>query len=122
MKSFLFAFALLGLTASMQSQESVAAEKSLQHVLVFQWVDNVNQEVKAQIISLFEGLPHKIEGLESFEIQDIITSSGEFDSILTFQFTSEEALRIYDTHPDHERVKKMAPPLIARFAFYDFWK
>ncbi len=104
------------------SQNNESNKKLLQHVLLFQWSEGHNVNTKAEILKLFKGLPNKIAGLESFEILEVTASSGNFDSVLTFQFSSEEALITYEEHPDHLRVKKIAPPLISGFAQYDYWK
>lgn len=104
------------------SQNNDSNEKLLQHVLLFQWSEGHNVNTKAEVLKLFKGLPNKIAGLESFEILDVTTSSGNFDSVLTFQFSSEEALITYEAHPDHLRVKEIAPPLISGYAQYDYWK
>lgn len=120
-RSFLLVCVVLGLTVVMYSQQTTASEKTLQHVIVFQWTENTDQEVKAEIIKIFTELPGKIKGMESFEIHDIISSTGDFDNILRFKFKSENALKIYDEHPDHEKVKKMMPHLVSGYASYDYW-
>jgi len=104
------------------SQINEANEKLLHHVLLFQWSVDHNENTKAEVLSLFEGLPSKIRGLESFEVLDVTSSSGNFDSVLIFQFSSEEALEIYQEHPDHLRVKEIAPPLLSGFSKFDYWK
>lgn len=97
-------------------------EKQLYHVLLFQWAKNHDKKIKTEVIDLFRGLPGKIEGLESFVIHDVIRSSGGYDQVVVFQFASERALSAYDTHPDHEKIKELAPPLISEFAKYDYWR
>ena len=116
------AIALFIITTIGYSQNNDSKEKLLQHVLLFQWSEDYNVNTKAEVLKLFKGLPNKIIGLESFEILDVTTSSGNFDSVLTFQFSSEEALITYEEHPDHLRVKEIAPPLISGYAQYDYWK
>ena len=114
--------ALLLLATIGYSQNNESNEKVLHHVLLFQWSVDHDKNTKAEVLSLFEGLPSKIKGLKSFEILDVTSSSGNFDSVLIFQFSSEEALEIYQEHPDHLRVKEIAPPLLSGFSEYDYWK
>ena len=103
------------------AQNMDSNEKLLHHVLLFQWSEGHDINTKAEVVNLFEGLPGKIDGLESFEILDVIASSGNFESVLIFKFSSEEALQIYQEHPDHLRIKKIAPTLLSGFAEYDYW-
>ena len=114
--------ALFIITTIGYSQNNDSDEKLLQHVLLFQWSEGHNVNTKAEVLKLFKGLPNKIEGLESFEILDVTTSSGNFDCVSTFQFSSEEALIPYEAHLDHLRVQEIAPPLISGFAQYDYWE
>ena len=111
--------ALFIITTIGYSQNNDSKEKLLQHVLLFEWSEGYNINTKAEVLKLFKGLPNKIIG---FEILDVTTSSGNFESVLTFQFSSEEALITYEEHPDHLRVKEIAPPLISGYAQYDYWK
>lgn len=120
-KKLLF-FAFICITVIGYSQQKESNTKLLQHVLLFQWTDNINEETKSKVLNLFEGLPNKIDGLESYEILEVTTSSGNFDDVLIFQFASEEALKIYEEHPDHLVVKELAPTLISGFAAYDYWE
>ena len=113
--------ALLMLASIGSAQNMDTSEKLLHHVLLFQWSQGHDINTKAEVVNLFKGLPDKIEGLESFEILDIIASSGNFESVLIFKFSSEEALQVYQEHSDHLRIKKIAPPLLSGFAEYDYW-
>lgn len=120
-KKLLFVF-FVGMSFLCHSQEGSKNGKTLQHVLLFQWTEGVNAEAKTEVLSLFKGLPEKINGLNSFEILEVTNSSGNFDQILIFEFASEQALESYDQHPDHLKVKTLAPPLISGFASVDYWE
>ncbi len=121
-KLTLMLITLLFVIATGQAQKITPSSKTLQHVLLFQWNEGADEVSKKQVLDLFKGLPNKIEGLESFEVFDIKASSGQSDSILIFKFLSEKALKEYDEHPDHLKVKEIAPTLLSGFAFHDYWK
>ena len=104
------------------AHNNLPIDKHLQHVLLFKWADGHIVETKAKVLNLFKGLPEKIEGLVSFEIRDVISSSGDFDNILIFKFKSEDGLEEYEDHPDHLKVKELAPSLLSGFAAFDYWQ
>nr|WP_299337774.1 Dabb family protein [Allomuricauda sp.] len=107
--------------ASSISAQSKDGDEALNHVLLIQWAEDHDKKVKEEVINLFEGMPGKIGGLESFSMRKVTKSSGDFHNVLIFRFVSEEALKVYDTHPDHEKVKQLAPQIISGFAEYDYW-
>ena len=119
-KTLLF-IVFFAMSISSHSQNDINHSKTLQHVLLFQWAKDANPDAKSEVLSLFKGLSNKIEGMHSFEILEVTTSSGNYDQVLIFEFATEEALKRYDEHPDHLRVKTLAPPLISGFASYDYW-
>ncbi|MTI41722.1 Dabb family protein [Fulvivirga lutimaris] len=97
-------------------------EKKLYHVLLFQWAADADSEVINEVISLFEGLPAKIDGFEKIEILKLEASSDKFDTIIIQTYTSNEALETYKTHPDHIRITQIAPKQFSGFSKFDYWK
>jgi len=121
-KPYLFFFALLFVTGSAFSQNIKSTKELFQHVLLFKWADSLNQDTKTEVLNLFIELPDKIEGFESIDIIDISKSSDGFDNVLILQFTSEEVVKTYKEHPDHLRITEIAPPLLSKIIFFDYWE
>ena len=104
------------------SQNNETEGNSLQHVLLFKWVDKVDLEAKNEVLTLFKNLPNKIEGFESTNVYKVDNSSGKFDIIIIMKFATQEALDVYQEHPDHNRVKEIAPSLLSGFGEVDYWE
>jgi len=108
--------------SNLQAQDQEPTDMLFQHVLFFKWVDTIDETKKEEILNLFKGLPEKVEGFEKISINDIAESSGEYNLILSLEFTSEEAVKVYEKHPDHVKISKMGPELLSGFGFVDYWK
>ncbi|MCE7994907.1 MAG: Dabb family protein [Roseivirga sp.] len=121
-KRLILVLLFFSITTNIDAQRSEAKSKTLHHVLLIQWSQGHDEQVKSEVIQLFEGLPKKVEGLVSFSIKKVEKSSGDFHNALVFKFSSQEGLATYDKHPDHEKVKKLAPVIISNFAEYDYWE
>ena len=104
------------------SSISTAQEKStaLQHVLLFDWKEQVEPAQREGILDLFRGLVAKVEGFEDLIIEDVTASSGPYDMVLILEFLSEGALAAYEEHPDHIKISEDAPPLLDGFLAFDF--
>ncbi|MEO9511079.1 MAG: Dabb family protein [Flavobacteriaceae bacterium] len=120
MNKLVLVIIFLGFVTGLNAQENIK-RKILHHVLLIQWSQDHDKQIKNEVINLFTELPSKIDGLENFSIKKVEKSSGDFHSMLVFEFSSKEALAAYDEHPDHEKVKTLAPQIISGYAEYDYW-
>jgi len=118
---YLFVLALTVSNVNAQDQQE-PSDKLFQHVLFFKWNDTVEETKKEEILNLFKGLPNKVDGFESVTINDITASSGEYNLIINLQFTSEEAVKVYEKHSDHIKISKIGPEVLSGFGFVDYWK
>jgi hypothetical protein len=91
------------------------------HVLLFQWSEDHEPEIKSEIMALFQALPDKIDGLESIDIRDLIMTTDEFDTVVIQRYSSAEALEQYQIHPDHLRIVEIAPLAISKMSKFDYW-
>jgi hypothetical protein len=114
-KTFAFFFILLFSCYLLQAQNTESPKK-LYHVLLFQWSDNLDVNAKAEIISLFKGLPAKVDGFEEINIIDLTMSTDDFDTVIIQTFSSENALEYYKNHADHQRIIEIGPTLLNRIA------
>lgn len=81
-----------------------------------------DSKVKTEIIELFENLPDKIEGFESIDIENLVISTDNFDTVIVQKYTSEDALEHYQNHPDHLRIVELAPSAISKISKFDYWR
>ncbi len=93
----------------------------LHHVLLFQWVEDLDPVAKTEVIDLFKGLPSQVEGFEKIEIIDLAESMDGYDTVIIQVFSSEEALKSYEAHPDHQKIAQIGPSLLSGFSLYDYW-
>ena len=103
------------------SQEE-STSKILYHVLLIQWSEGHDSNIKAEIIELFKGLPSKVEGFDNIDILDLAISTEKFDTIIIQEYRSEEALQQYQKHPDHLRIAKIASKVLSSMSKFDYWK
>lgn len=115
--AFILMFSLLH---KAKAQEPGVEKSNLQHVLLFDWVDNVDQSKKEEVLNLFKGLTEKIDGFEHININEIIDSSGNFDIVIIMEFANSESLEAYEKHADHVKISKMAPSLLNGFFAFDY--
>ena len=103
------------------AQDAIREGMKLNHVLMFKWAQNADQEAMAEVLYLFKGLPKKVDGFESIAVRHADGSTGGFDSVLVLQFVSKKALKTYEKHPDHLRIAEIGPALLEKFAYVDYW-
>lgn len=118
----IISFLILVSFATMSYAQDMAPLKQYHHVLLIKWADSLDVLAKEKVMTLFKELPSKIEGFNSVNIKDIVTSSDGFDTIFILRFNSKEAQESYQQHPDHEKISSLAPPLIAKFGEFDYWE
>ncbi|HPG07035.1 MAG TPA: Dabb family protein [Saprospiraceae bacterium] len=102
--------------------QDASISKKYHHVLLFQWKDSLDLNVKKEVIQLFKNLPAKIDGFEEVSIVDLAESSEGFNTICIQVFNSIEAYQQYKSHPDHAKISEIGPPLLSGFSEFDYWK
>lgn len=120
-KFTLLLLVILGVNLSLKAQNS-GTEKSLYHVLLLNWSEEADSLSKAEVYTLFKGLPEKIDGFEHISFAPVIRSNQEFDEVVIMIFKNQAALDTYQTHPDHLRIKEIAIPLLNQLSKYDYWE
>ncbi len=96
--------ALLLITTTTMAQNNASGEKIFHRVMLINWAETLDNSVKAEVIKLFLGLPDKIDGFESFEIDDLSKSAEGFQQVMILRFTSGESVKTYENHADHHRI------------------
>ena len=77
----------------------------IKHVILWQLKDGYSDIEKETILknakTALEGLLGKIEGLEYIKLNIVPLPSSNCDMMLDSAFTSIDALKAYQVHPDH---------------------
>ena len=77
----------------------------VKHVILWQLKDEFSETEKSEILKNakvnLEGLLGKIEGLLEIKLQTERLASSNADMMLYSEFVSVDALKGYQTHPDH---------------------
>ncbi|NQU34694.1 MAG: Dabb family protein [Bacteroidetes bacterium] len=110
------------LLASTTIAQNAASEKVFHRVMLINWADSLDNSAKTEVINLFLGLPDKIDGFKSIEINDLSKSTEDFEQVMILRFTSDEGIKTYGNHADHLRIQEISPPLISGFSLFEYWK
>ncbi len=77
----------------------------VKHVILWQLKDEIQGDKKQQVLldakKALEGLNGKIDGLVDIKLNIVAMESSNADMMLDSTFTSEDALKGYQVHPDH---------------------
>lgn len=109
-----------------QSSAPPAEAQSRVHHLVVVWLKQPGDaQAQAKVIEAtrrLEGIPGVLSvsvGRTFPNYRAVVDDS--FDVALVIQLTDQEALKIYQTHPLHEQLKReVLKPLVDRFIVYNF--
>jgi hypothetical protein len=113
---------LLLITTTTMAQNNVPSEKVFHQIMLINWADTLDNSAKTEVINLFLGLPDKINGFESFEINDLSKSTERFEQVMILRFTSKESVKAYENHADHLRIQEISPPLLSGFSLFEYWE
>ena len=113
---------LLSINCDLLAQQTEPTQELFHRVMLINWADTLDHDIKAEVKDLFMGLPAKVDGFRTIEIQDVSKSDEGFEQVLILQFTSEDGLKAYENHEDHLRIQEISPPLVSGFSLYEFWR
>jgi hypothetical protein len=99
----------------------------IKHVVMWKLKDIAEGKTKAEnaevMKELLEDLPNKIEELTSAEVGINILEGDEgaiCDVVLTTECASEEDLKAYAVHPDHQKVVKFIKKVVSERRVVDY--
>lgn len=111
--------------ASTVEVQSVAQDKILRHVVMFEFNEKATPEIVAEIEQEFAALADKISEIHSFE-WGINNSPEGLNNGLTHcfvvSFLSEEDRAKYLPHPDHQKFVALIGPYVESVTVVDYWK
>ena len=92
----------------------------VKHIILWKLRDDISDSdiagIKSDIKKSLEGLKGKIPGLLEIDVVIDKLPSSNMDIMLDSLFESEEALKVYSTHPEHVAVanEKVRPYTMSR--------
>jgi len=93
----------------------------LQHYVFLKYRDGTTEGHVAAFCERMLALRGTIDGIQRLEVgRDELHDARSWDLVLIMEFTSTEALRAYQRHPDHLAVMAFNDPFVANVASVDF--
>jgi len=93
----------------------------LVHVVMFQFKEENKEANLAQVKTMLEALPAKIDELKSMEVGiDISRSARSFDLVLISMFEDQAGLNEYAVHPAHLEVVSVIKEVTTLSKVVDF--
>lgn len=93
------------------------------HVVAFRWNENISPEQIGVISETLKALSQHVTEVKKYRFGPDagVSAPTNFDFVVVAEFDSEDDWRIYDTHPEHNRVRKeVLGPFIAERAAVQF--
>ncbi len=76
----------------------------LKHVVTWKMKEEDKLQNMQKMKEMLEALPAMIDVIKSLAV-GVNENGGEYDIILITDFENGEALKAYDTHPEHQKVR-----------------
>ena len=93
----------------------------LQHYVFLKYREGTSDGHVVAFCQRMFALRGTIDGIHRLEIgRDELHDARSWDLVLIMEFTSTEALRAYQRHPDHLAVMAFNDPFVANVASVDF--
>ncbi len=86
------------------------------HVVAFRWNESISPEKIPDITKTLIALSQHVTEVKKYRCGPDagVSAPTNFDYVVVAEFDSEDDWRIYDTHPEHNRVRKeVLGPFIA---------
>lgn len=96
----------------------------VKHVIIWnlkeEFSDKEKKDVSAKIKAGLEGLKGRIDGLEEIKVYTDFLNSSNGDIMLDSVFTDEDALKSYQTNPEHLKVAQIVRASVCSRKCVDF--
>jgi hypothetical protein len=93
----------------------------LQHYVLLKYRDGTPEQHVTAFCERMRVLPGTVGEIQCLEIgRDEVRDARSWDLVLIMEFTSIEALRAYQHHPQHLSVMAFNDPFVAHVASVDF--
>jgi len=95
----------------------------LHRLLLFKYKPEITQTQIDEAIQTFYGLKEKVPGMLDvvFAKAENFNREKQFTHVLKLSFSSEEAMKAYEEHPDHKAISKTGMAMLETFFMMDYW-
>ncbi len=83
----------------------------LKHVVTWKMKEEGKAENMQKIKEMLEALPPRISQIKSLAV-GVNENGGEYDIILITDFENIDDLKIYDAHPEHQKVREFVRSVV----------
>ena len=91
------------------------------HVVMMKFKPEVTAEAIDELEALLDRLPDCINEIQSYDFgRDVIRAERSYDYALVSVFANLDTLKLYQVHPDHQRVVKKLGTMCAHIAAVDY--
>jgi len=91
------------------------------HVVMMKFKPEVTAEAIDELEALLDGLPDRIDEIESYDFgRDIVRTGRSYDFALVSVFANLDTLKHYQAHPDHQVVIEKLGSMCAHIAAVDY--
>ncbi len=122
-KIFVLIFSLLTLHTVLNAQQHTTSQL-LRHVVMFGWKAGTDTTAINTIVTVFKGLPSKIDLIKSFEYGTNNSPEGLNKGLthcFLVTFSSEADRDAYIVHPAHKAFVGMLKPAPDSITVLDYW-
>ena len=94
---------------------------TVQHVLMLEFKDGIDNEAKINSLKAVEGLEDKIDGVEQIHSgEDFSGRGGNFTHSIIVTMRDRDVLAAYGPHPAHKEVQAVLGPIVEKLCVIDF--
>ena len=116
-RRILICCALIGvfITGAVVGQNKFGEPKSLLHVVTLKWKPESTAEQRQKAIDGVKTMAGQIPGIKNVWLKTVKVQGPsrevQFDAAFVIEFASEEALKVYATHPAHKKWEEVYLPV-----------
>ena len=91
------------------------------HIVIWKYLDEVQQEIRDQHVSLLRSLPAQVPEIISLSVGfDVLKLPRSYDTGLVAVFRDRAGLDAYTAHPEHVKAAELGRNISAHVASVDF--
>jgi hypothetical protein len=121
-KVYIILFTILLACAGSCNESAQKSQKMLRHIVLFSFNDDLTAGQIKEIETAFAKLPSQIKEIKDFEWGTEINSKKEFTHCFVLGFESENDLRVYGAHPEHQKFGEMVKEKTKAISIVDYWE
>jgi len=113
-----------GFTMNSQTSADSKGKKTLRHVVLFKFKEDLGSAKIAEVVEEFAALPGKIEQIKGFEWGTDVSVEGKaggFTHGFVVTFATTKGRDEYLPHPAHKEFVTLVGPRLDKVLVFDYW-